>query len=214
MGGKEETEGSRAEVSVESKALEGVGQSLGGQNDTLEVQEAEGEGQPESGRGNQGEKEGHPLAGPRQSQLGEAFGHSSPDQDGRPTPPPAPGGDTRSQRSGPKTGPCSSRTSSLGNCSQLSQKGSKEEPSNGDLRTFGDEPKGVPGSGRRVTDMYPGSSVSEQGAEEGLMAEPRAGQSSDSEAEKGVKSPSGTEVRFGNLAPHRTDGFGQDDLDF
>ncbi|XP_036097219.1 retinitis pigmentosa 1-like 1 protein isoform X2 [Molossus molossus] len=213
-GDKEETEGSGAEVSVESKALGRAEQSLGGQNDTTEVQETAEEEQPESGRGNQGEKEGRPQAGPRQGQSGEASGHSSPDQGGGPTPPPAPGGDTPGQRSGPKPGLSSSRASSLGNCSQLSQKGSKDEPSSGGLWTFGDEPKGVPGSGRKVTDMYPASSISEQGTEEGLTGEPSAGQGSDSDAEKGVKSLSRPEVRFGKLALSRTDGFGQDDLDF
>ena len=139
-------------------------QSSGGQNDganTVGVQETEGERQPALRRGSQGEKEGSPQAGLRRGQSGEASGHSSPDQEGRPTPAPATGGNTCGQRSGPKTG-LSSSMSSLGNCSQLSQKGSEEEPSTGDMRAFSDEPKGVPSSERTVTDMYPESSTSEQ----------------------------------------------------
>ncbi|XP_024424387.2 retinitis pigmentosa 1-like 1 protein [Desmodus rotundus] len=203
-------------------------QSPGGQNDgadTVGVQETEGERQPALRRGSQGEKEGSPQAGLRRGQSGEASGHSSPDQEGRPTPAPATGGNTCGQRSGPKTG-LSSSMSSLGNCSQLSQKGSEEEPSNGDMRAFSDEPKGVPSSERTVTDMYPESSTSEQvgpssgsrtperGTCEGLTPEPRAGQGSDLEAEKVVQRLSGTERRLRNLTMDRTDGFGQDDLDF
>ncbi|XP_036898082.1 retinitis pigmentosa 1-like 1 protein [Sturnira hondurensis] len=210
----------------EGNPEEGSGaRSPGGQNNganTVEVQETEGEGQPAWRRGSQGEKQ----AGPRQGQLGGASGHSSPDQERRPPPAPAVGGDTHSQRPGRKTSLSSSRTSSLGNCSQLSQKGSEGGPSNGGMRTFSDEPQGVPGSERKVTAMYPGSSSSEeegpssgsrtpeQGTGEGLTPEPRAGQGSDLEAEKVVKHLSGAERKLRNLTIDRTDGFGQDDLDF
>ncbi|XP_066244219.1 retinitis pigmentosa 1-like 1 protein [Saccopteryx leptura] len=231
MGDKEEStaEGSGAEVSVESGVLGGADGSPGGQNEganCTEVQQTEGEGQSESGRGSQGEKEGSPQAGPRQGQSGEVSGHSSPDQEGRPTPPPAPGGDTPSQRSGPETAPSSSRTSSLGNCSQLSQKGSKEEPSSGDTRTSGDEPNGAPGSESKVTGRYPESSTSEEegpcsgsrpperGTDEGLSPEPRADQGSALDDEKVVKSLSGTETSFKGLVMDQIDGLGQDDLDF
>ncbi|XP_070273054.1 retinitis pigmentosa 1-like 1 protein [Myotis yumanensis] len=218
--------GSGAEVSVQSEGWGGADRSPGEQNDTSEVQDVEGEGQPESGRGNLGEKEGSSQAGPRQGQLGEASGHSSPDQDGGPTPPSASGGDTPGHRSGRKTGLSSSRTSSLGNCSQLSQKGSEEGSSNGDMSTFGDEPKGVPGSERNGTGVFPESSTSaregpssgsgtpEGGTDEGMTPEPRAVQGSDLGAETRVKSLSGTEIRFGNLAMDGTHGFGHDDLDF
>ncbi|KAM5307758.1 retinitis pigmentosa 1-like 1 protein isoform 2-T4 [Glossophaga mutica] len=200
-------------------------ESPGGQNDgadTVELQEAEGERQPVSRRESQGEKQ----AGPRWGQSGEASGHSSPDQERRPTPAPAAGGDTRGQRFSLKTGLSWSRTSSLGNCSQLSQKGSEEEPSYGDMRNFSNEPKGVPGSERKVTGMYPESPISEQegpssgsrtperGTGEGPSPEPRAGQDSGLEAEKVVKRLSGTERRLRNLPMDRTDGFGRDDLDF
>ncbi|KAF6096739.1 RP1 like 1 [Phyllostomus discolor] len=194
--------------------------------DTVEVQGTEGEGQPASRRGSQGEKEGSPQAGPRWGQSGEASGPSSSDPERRPTPALAAGEDTLSHGSGTKTGLSWSRTSSLGNCSQLSQKGSEEELSTGDMRTFSDEPKGVPASERRVTDMYPESSTSEQegpsagsgtpepGTGEGLSPEPRPGQASDLEAEEVVKRLSGTERRLSNLTTDRTDGFDQDDLDF
>ncbi|KAM8764538.1 retinitis pigmentosa 1-like 1 protein [Rhynchonycteris naso] len=232
VGDKEEStaEGSGAEVSVDSEVSGGADRRPGGQTegtDTVEAQQTEGGGQPEPGRGSRGEKEGSPQADPRQGQAGEASGHSSLDQEGRPTPPPAPGGGTPSQRSGPKTAPSSSRTSSLGNCSQLSQKGSKEESSNGDLRTSGDEPSAAPGSESKVyTGMDPESSTSEEegpssglrplerGTDEGLSPEPRADQGSDLEDEKVVKSLSGTETRFRGLVMDQIDGFGQDDLDF
>ncbi|KAF6307077.1 RP1 like 1 [Rhinolophus ferrumequinum] len=230
VGAKEENieEGCGAEDSVQGEASGGSDQRLGGQNDgadSLEAQETEGERQPESKGGKQGEK-GSPQAGPRWGQSGEASGHSNPDQEGRPTPPPAPGGDAPHQTSGPKTGLSSCSTSSLGNCSQLSQKGSEEEPSDGDMRTTGDEPKGVPCPERKVTGMYPQSSTSEQegarsgsrtperGTDKGLTPETGAGQGSDLEAKKVVKSLTRTEMRFQNLTMDRTDGFGQDDLDF
>lgn len=216
-------EGSGAEVSVEGEASGGGDRSPGGQNDgpdAVEAQETEGEEQPESRGGDQGEKERKLQVGPRQGQSGDASGCSSPDQQGRPTPPPAPGGDDPGQRSGLKTAPSSSRTSSLGNCSQLSQKGSEEEPSKGDMRTAADEPKGVPGPERTVISMYPEGSTSEQegstsgsrtperGTEEGLTPEPGAGQG------KVIKSLTWTETRVKNLSTNTTDGFGQDDLDF
>ncbi|XP_059553581.1 retinitis pigmentosa 1-like 1 protein [Myotis daubentonii] len=218
--------GSRAELSVQSEVWGGADRSPGGQNDTREDQDVEGEGQPKSGRGNLGEKEGSPQAGPRQGQSGEASGHSSPDQDGGPTPPSASGGDTPDHRSGLKTGLFSSRASSLGNCSQLSQKGSEEGSSNGDMSTFGDEPKGVPGSERNGTGVSlesstsaregpsSGSGTPERGTDENLTPEPRAVQGSDLGAETRVKSLPGTEIRFGNLTMDRTHGFGHDDLDF
>lgn len=218
--------GSGAELSVQNEAWGGTDRSPGGQNDTRGVQDVEGEGQPESGRGDLGEKEGSPQAGPRQGQSGEASGHSSPDQDGGPTPTSVSGGDTPGHRSGRKTGLSSSRTSSLGNCSQLSQKGSEEGSSNGDMSTFGDEPKGVPGSKRNGTGVSlesstsawegpsSGSGTPERGTDEGLTPEPRAVQGSDLGAETRVKSLPGTEIRFGNLAMDRTHGFGHDDLDF
>lgn len=216
----------------EGNPEEGSGaRSPGGQNDgadTVEVQETEEEGQPAWRRESQGEKEGSPQAGRRLGQLGEASGHGSSDPERRPTPAPATGRNTRGNRSGMKTGLSWSRTSSLGNCSQLSQKGSEEELSNGDMRTFSDEPEGVPGSGRRVTDRHPESCTSEQegpssgartperGAGEGPTPEPRAaaGRGSDLEAEEVAQRFSGTGRRLGNLAMDRTDGFGQDDLDF
>lgn len=225
VGDKEENmeEDSGAEGGVEEEASGGGDRSPGGQNDgadTIEAQETEGEGQPELRGGDQGEKERSSHVGPRQGQSGEASGYSSPDQQGRPTPPPAPGGDAPGRRSGLKTAPSSSRTSSLGNCSQLSQKGSEEEPLKGDVRTTADEPKGVLGPERAVIGMYPegstseqegatsGSRTPEQGTEEGLTPEPGAGQG------KVMKSLSWTEMKFKNLSTNTTDGFGQDDLDF
>ncbi|KAM5232362.1 retinitis pigmentosa 1-like 1 protein isoform 2-T13 [Hipposideros larvatus] len=227
VGDKEENleEGPRAEDSVEGEALGGSDRGQNDSADTLEAQETEGEGQPESGGGSQGEK-GSPQVGPRQGQTAEASGHSNPDQEGRPTPPPAPGGDAPPQRSGPQTVLSVCSTSSLGNCSQLSLKGSEEEPSNGDMRTTGDEPKGVPGPERKATGMYPESSTSEQegaplgsttpeqATDAGLTPEMGAGQGSDLEAKMAAKSLTWTEMRFKNLTMDRADGFGQDDLDF
>ncbi|XP_004433578.1 PREDICTED: retinitis pigmentosa 1-like 1 protein [Ceratotherium simum simum] len=231
VGEKEENteEGSGAEDCLEGEASGGGDRSPGGQHDvaeTAEAQEAEGEGQPETGGGNQGEKDGSPQIGPEQGQLGEASGNSSPGQEGRPTPPPVPGADMPRQRSGPKTGLSSSSTASPGNCSQLSQKGSEEEPSNGVMRSIEDKSKRDPCPERKVTGVYPESSTSEQegatsgsrtperGTDGGLTPKPGPGEGSDLKAEKVVKSLAFTEMRFKNLTADRTEGFGQDDLDF
>ncbi|XP_021554426.1 retinitis pigmentosa 1-like 1 protein [Neomonachus schauinslandi] len=220
-GGKEENteEGSGADTALEDEASGGGDPSPGGQNDgvkTAEAPEAEGEGQPESGGGNQGEEEGSPQVGWGQGQPGETSGNRSPDQEGKPALPPTPGGDSPCRRSGRKAGLSSSITSSLGNCSQLSQKGSVEKPLNGDMRSFEEESKVLPGPERKVTDMYPESSISEQ--EEAPLGprtpEQEAGEASGLEAEKVVKTPAFTERRFKNLTMDRTDGFGHDDLDF
>uniref|UniRef100_A0A8C7EVY1 Doublecortin domain-containing protein n=1 Tax=Neovison vison TaxID=452646 RepID=A0A8C7EVY1_NEOVI len=201
---------------------EGAGRddpSLGGQDDgvkTPETREAEGEGQSELGGGNQGEKEGSPEASSRQGQLAETSGNSSPDQEGEPALPSSPGGDSPCQRSGWKAGLSSSNISSLGDCSQLSQKGSEEKPLSRDMRSTEEESKGVPGSERKVTGVYPEISASEQ---EGAPSGPRtpehvAGKTSGLEVEKVVKTPAFTEMRFKNFTMDRTDAFGQEDLDF
>ncbi|XP_072808655.1 retinitis pigmentosa 1-like 1 protein isoform X2 [Vicugna pacos] len=167
VGGKEENSGvgSGAEDTLEGDASGGGDQSLGGQNagaDPAEAQEAEGEPQPKSGEGHGDEEEGGPQAGPADSQWGEASGNGSPDWEGRPTLSPAPGADTPRQRSGPTAGLSSSSASSLGKCSQLSQKGSEDEPSDRHTRTAEDESKGISGPERKVTGMCPESSTSEQ----------------------------------------------------
>ncbi|XP_059022578.1 retinitis pigmentosa 1-like 1 protein [Mustela lutreola] len=219
--GKEENteEGSGADTSLEGEASGREDPSLGGQDDgvkTPETWEAEGEGQSELGGGNQGEKEGSPEAGSGQGQLAETSGNSSPDQEGEPVLPSTPGGDSPCQRSGWKAGLTSFNISSLGNCSQLSQKGSEEKPLSRDMRSIEEESKGVPGSERKVTGMYPEISASEQ---EGAPSGPRtpehaAGKTSGLEVEKVVKTPSFTEMRFKNFTVDRTDAFGQEDLDF
>ncbi|XP_032326727.1 LOW QUALITY PROTEIN: retinitis pigmentosa 1-like 1 protein [Camelus ferus] len=167
VGGKEENSGvgSGADDTLEGDASGGGDRSLGGQNagaDPAEAQEAEGEPQPKSGEGHGDEEEEGPQAGPADSQWGEASGNGSPDWEGRPTPSPAPGADTARQRSGQTAGLSSFSASSLGKCSQLSQKGSEDEPSDRHTRTAADESKGISGPERKVTGMCPESSASEQ----------------------------------------------------
>ncbi|KAJ8798498.1 hypothetical protein J1605_016643 [Eschrichtius robustus] len=251
--------GSGAEDTGAGGAPGGGDPSPGGQNagaESAEAQGAEGEQQPESGGGNQCKREAGPQLGPGHRQSREASRNSSPDQEGRPTPSLAPGADSPRQRSGLKSGLSSSSTSSLGNCSQLSQKSSEDEPSDRHTRSIEDEAKGVPDPETKVTGTCPESSPSEQegapsgsrmperGTDEGLTPEqgeeggpapeqgteggpapeqgeeggpaPEQGEEggSDLEAEKVVKSLTSTEVMLKNLPMDRTDGFGQDDLDF
>ncbi|KAB0395867.1 hypothetical protein E2I00_008002 [Balaenoptera physalus] len=231
--------GSGAEDTGAGDAPGGGDPSPGGQNagaESAEAQGAEGEQQPESGGGNQCKREAGPQLGPGHRQSREASRNSSPDQEGRPTLSLAPGADSPRQRSGLKSGLSSSSTSSLGNCSQLSQKSSEDEPSDRHTRSIEDEAKGVPDPETKVTGTCPESSPSEQegapsgsrmperGTDEGLTPEqgeeggpaPEGGTEggSDLEAEKVVKSLASTEVMLKNLPMDRTDAFGQDDLDF
>lgn len=224
-GGKEENteEGSGAEGSLEGEDSGGGNRSPGDQNDgdkSEEIQEAEGEeGQPESGGGRgegEEEKEGSPQVDWGQGQPGETSGNSSPDPEGKPALPPTTGADSPCPRAGWKAGLASSSVASLGNCSQLSQKGSEEKPLNGDMRSIEEESEEIPGPERTGTGMYPESSTSEkEGAPSGPRTpEQEAGKASGLEAEKVVKTLAFTEMGFQNLPVDRTDGFGQDDLDF
>ncbi|XP_049721448.1 retinitis pigmentosa 1-like 1 protein [Elephas maximus indicus] len=174
--------------------------------DAIKAQKAEGEGQTELGD----EKEGSPPVSQGEVQLGKASENSCPDQEGKLASPAAPSGDTPYQRSASKTVNSSSSMSSLGNCSQVSQKGSEEEHPNGDTRSIADEPKGITHQERKVTRMYFKSSTSEgEGAPSGPST-PDQGADDDPDLEdrKIVKSLTFTKV------VDRADEFGQDDLDF
>ncbi|XP_003984896.2 retinitis pigmentosa 1-like 1 protein isoform X1 [Felis catus] len=206
--------GSRTEGSLEGEAWGEGDQSPEGQNDGAVT--TEGDRKLESGGGDQGEKEGSSQVVWVQGQQGETSGNSSPDQEGKPAMLPTPDGDTPCQRSGWKAGLAASSTFSLGNCSQLSQKGSEEKPSNGDMRSIEDESKGIPSPERKVTGMYPESSTSEQEVAPlgPRTPEQEVGEASGLEAENVVESLSFTEMRSKNLTKDKTDGFGRDDLDF
>ncbi|XP_059956525.1 retinitis pigmentosa 1-like 1 protein [Mesoplodon densirostris] len=221
--------GSGAEDTGAGGAPGGGDPSPGGQNagaESAEAQGAEEQQQPESGGGSQGTREARPQLGLGHRQSLEPSRSSSPDQEGRPTPSLAPGADSPCQRSGLKSGPSSSSTSSLGNCSQLSQQSSEDEPSDRRTRSIEDEAKGVPDPETKVTGTCPESSPSEQegppsgvrtparGTDEGLTPEQGEEGGSDLEAEKVVRSLASTEVMLKNLPIDKTDGFGQDDLDF
>uniref|UniRef100_G3TJG8 Retinitis pigmentosa 1-like 1 protein n=1 Tax=Loxodonta africana TaxID=9785 RepID=G3TJG8_LOXAF len=174
--------------------------------DAIKAQKAEGEGQTEL----RDEKEGSPPVSQGEVQLGKASENSCPDQEGKLASPAAPSGDTPYQRSASKTVNSSSSMSSLGNCSQVSQKGSEEEHPNGDTRSIADEPKGITHQERKVTRMYFKSSTSEgEGAPSGPST-PDQGADDDPDLEdrKIVKSLTFTKV------VDRADEFGQDDLDF
>uniref|UniRef100_A0A673UA77 Retinitis pigmentosa 1-like 1 protein n=1 Tax=Suricata suricatta TaxID=37032 RepID=A0A673UA77_SURSU len=159
-GEKEENSemGSGAEGSLEGEASGGGDQSPEGQNDSAVT--TEGERNPESGGGGGGEKESSSQVVWDQGQQGETSGNSRPDQEGKPALLSTPSRDAPCQRSDSKAGLASSSTFSLGNCSQLSQKGSEEKPSNRDMRSIEDESKGVPSPERKGTS--PESSTSEQ----------------------------------------------------
>ncbi|KAM9194439.1 retinitis pigmentosa 1-like 1 protein [Dugong dugon] len=162
----------------------------------------------ERDRQSRGEKEGIPPVSQGEGHLSEASENSSPYQEGRPAPPSAPGGDTPHQRSAPETVISSSSMLSLGKCSQVSQKGSEEEHSNGD-KSIADEPKVITQE-RKVTRMYLESSTSEQEGAPSGPSTPDQGADKDPDLEdrKVVKSLTFTKV------VDSTDEFGQDDSDF
>ncbi|XP_057576618.1 retinitis pigmentosa 1-like 1 protein [Hippopotamus amphibius kiboko] len=198
---------SGAEDTGEGGALGVADLSSGEQNagaKTAEAQEAEGEEQPEWGGGNRGEKEWGPQLRPGHGQLGEAYGNSGPEQEGRPAPSPAPSADTPCQRSGPKPGLSSSSISSLGNCSQLSQKGSEEEPSDRYTESTEDESRDVPDPERKVTGTCPESSTLEQeGAPLGSRT-PEQGEEGDPAPEQGEEGdPAPEQGEEGDPAPEQ-----------
>ncbi|ELV14218.1 Retinitis pigmentosa 1-like 1 protein [Tupaia chinensis] len=175
--------------------------------EAVETQEAGGEERPESEGGNESEKEDSPPDSRGHSQSGEAPGNSSLDLEGRSTPHPGPGGDTSHQSPDPDTGP-SSRASSLGHCSQVSQKDSEDHSSVN--RSTEDEPKEDPPAESKAPGMYPESSTSEQeGTPSGLQTpEQGADEGSDLQDKKAAANLTLTK------AVGKAEGFDQDDFDF
>ncbi|CAI9158743.1 unnamed protein product [Rangifer tarandus platyrhynchus] len=211
MGGEEGDleAGCGAEDTGEAHALGGDGPGPGEQDadaGTTDTQEAAREKGSETGGGHGGDEEGGPQVGLGHAQSLEAPGDRSP----------SPGADPPQQRSGPRSGLSSFSTSSLGNCSLLSQKGSEDEPWDRCMRSIEDQAADVPDPERKVTGMYAESSTSEQEVAPSSSRTPDRGteEGSDLEAKKVVKHLASTEMRFRNLPMDQTDGFDQDDLDF
>ncbi|GAB1299003.1 Retinitis pigmentosa 1-like 1 protein [Apodemus speciosus] len=123
---------------------------------SVEIQEASTEEQPELGSRNQDVKEDSPWVSSGESQGRVGSENTGLDQEGRlpnhrqrPVP--------RSHRTA-----SSSRTSSLDNCSQVSQKGSEGDSPSGDLKCIKAKNSRVLHAERKVPMMYPESSSSEQ----------------------------------------------------
>ncbi|XP_063091026.1 retinitis pigmentosa 1-like 1 protein isoform X2 [Cavia porcellus] len=184
-----EQEGAASEGSRDGDAPEAAGQRNGAE-DT--------EGHPQSEAGRDSEEEGGPGASTAQEGGGEASGHSSLDQEGRPMTPPAQAEDT------PHQGPGSQM--SLGSCSQVSQK---------DLEDQSGRELGCPESPQaegKVAIVDPDSSTSEEGGPPSGPGtpEPGAGEGcsalgQDQGAARGCA---------GSPAGDGAGGFGEDILDF
>lgn len=200
--GVSEKEGAACEHSGEGATSEAAGR-LGDSVDAIEAQEAGGEGWPESEGGSHGE-EGSPLASPGQGQRREASENSSTDQEVT-LPSPVPSGDSPHPRPGPQTHDCPSITSTLGSCSQVSQKGSEEAQADGD--PGGTEAEPEPPAEKNVTSMYPESSASEHEDPPSDPEPPEQGVGEGHEEKAAPSSPC-------TLAGAGTDGFHQEDLDF
>ncbi|XP_068830478.1 retinitis pigmentosa 1-like 1 protein [Capricornis sumatraensis] len=166
MGGEEGglEAGCGAEDTGEPHGLGGGGPGPGGRDAGAETTEARGaarQEQSETGGGHGGDEEGGPQVGLGRGRSREASGGGSP----------TPRADPPQQRSGPRSGLSSFSTSSLGNCSLLSQKGSEDEPWDGYTRRTEDQATDISDPERKVTGRYPGSSPSEQ---EGVPSGARA----------------------------------------
>ncbi|KAM6221071.1 retinitis pigmentosa 1-like 1 protein [Rhynchocyon petersi] len=198
-------EGPGSEDTLMSESSGGEDGDPGGEGKTADAgqfPEAEGQGQAESGSE---QEEGRLSVSP-----GEASENCTPDQEEKLPCSPGPGDDTPHQEPVPQTGISSFIMSSLGNCSQVSQKGSEEEDSNGDTGSFADEPTEVTHPEKNVTGMSPDSSTS--GPEEACSGPKTPDQKVDEDSAladgKVVKS-----LTFTNMV-NKTGEFGQDDFDF
>ncbi|XP_052047160.1 retinitis pigmentosa 1-like 1 protein [Apodemus sylvaticus] len=166
---------------------------------SVEIQETSTEGQLELESRNQDVEEDSPWVSSGENQGRVGSENTSLDQEGRlqnhrqrPVP--------RSHRT-----TCSSGTSSLDNCSQVSQKGSEGDSPSGDLKCTKAKNSRVLHAERKVPMMYPESSSSEQEEAPSSPRPPKQGKGED-----GQSSGSLACTRVGG----RVDGFGQDDLDF
>nr|XP_051687638.1 retinitis pigmentosa 1-like 1 protein [Oryctolagus cuniculus] len=197
----------------EAAASEGGDLNPGGQGDgakAAEVQEARGEGWPGSEGRNGTEMEGSPLGHPGESQIGEASETSTPAQEDRPASPSAPRGDSPNQRLGPPTPPpaCASCSSSAAAVS--SQEDPAAECPGGDRRGSDAEPQGLPCPDRKVPQMYPGSSTSEQDGPPSCPGTPEQGSGGGCDVQDEKVAGGLTSTQVGG----RADGFGGDDFDF
>ncbi|XP_077007822.1 retinitis pigmentosa 1-like 1 protein [Tamandua tetradactyla] len=204
--------GSQEKDNLEGGASGGGDRSPGGEGNCAEAQKAKGEGQRKPERGHhRSEKEGSLQDSLGEGQLGRASENSSPDPEGKLLPLMGSGKDTSHQRSGPQTGIAPSSSLSLGIYSQVSQKGSEGiGHSNADIGNTEDEPEGVIHPERKVTGMFPESSMAEQEGAPLSPGTPDQGTDGgpDLADKQVVKSLTFTEVVA------RTDEFDQDDLDF
>uniref|UniRef100_A0A8D2AYD0 Retinitis pigmentosa 1-like 1 protein n=1 Tax=Sciurus vulgaris TaxID=55149 RepID=A0A8D2AYD0_SCIVU len=206
--GAPEKEGTLCEHSGDGDTSEATG-GLGDGVDATEAQEAGGEGQsPESEGGSQGEEEGGPLASPEQGQRREASRNSSTDQEVNP-PSPAPSGDTPHPRIGHQAHDCSSSRSTLGNGSQVSQKGSEEAHAGRDHG--GTEAESEPPAETNVTSMYPESSTSEHEEPLSDPETPQRGTGDDCGIDNDEKAAQSSPCA---QAGPGAEGFHQEDLDF
>lgn len=190
---KEETlhQSFRDEGTLESPARQGT--------HSVEIQEASRERQWEVEGRNQDVKEDSPWVSSGESQGRVGSENTSLDQEERLL--------SHHQRPGSQSHhtACSSRASSLDNCSQVSQKGSDGDLTSGDLKCTKAKNSRVLHAERKIPMMYPESSSSEQ--EEGPSS-PRPPKQGKGEDEGSAGSLACTQVG------DKVDGFGQDDLDF
>nr|XP_021501280.1 retinitis pigmentosa 1-like 1 protein [Meriones unguiculatus] len=200
-GGIEKGETSRHQ-SFRDRSASWASRTHGGHS--VEVPEASREREPEVEGGNQDGKESSSCVSSAESQRRTASENTSLDQDG--------GLQNHHGRPGSRShcAAHSSRVSSLGNCSQVSQTVSEGDFPSGDLKCTTAENSKVLHAERKVTMMYLESSSSEQEEAPSSPRPPKQGKGEGWHVEN--------ERTVGSLActpvGSRVDGFGQEDLDF
>lgn len=195
----EGTESGKEETLNQSFRDGGTSEALARQGaHSVEIQESSTARQQEVESRNQDVKEDNPWVSSGKSQERVGSENTSLDQEGRLR--------KHHQRPVPQSHhtACSSRTSSLDNCSQVSQKGSDRDLLR-DLKRTQAKNSRVLHAERKVPMMYPESLSSEQ---EEALSSPQPPKQGKGEDEQSAGSLACTQVGG------RVDGFGQDDLDF
>ncbi|KAH0519325.1 Retinitis pigmentosa 1-like 1 protein [Microtus ochrogaster] len=174
-------------------------QSDGGHS--VDTQDTSRERQPEVEGGSQDEKENGTWVSPGEGQRRVVSENNSLDQEG--------GLHKCHRKPGPQCHRAAlcSRASSSGSCSHVSQKSSEEDLSRGELKCTKDKHSRVSQAERKVTTM-----CSESSSEQEVPSSPRPPKQGEGEEVCHVEDE-GTALVCSQLGG-RSDGFGQDDLDF
>ncbi|XP_038165524.1 retinitis pigmentosa 1-like 1 protein [Arvicola amphibius] len=184
------------------EALEALGRQGDGGH-SVDTQDTSRERQPEIEGGSQDEKENSTWVSSGEGQRRVVSENNSLDQEGRLH--------KCHRRPGPQCHHAAlcSQASSLGSCSQVSQKSSEEDLSRGELKCTKDKHSQVSHAERKVTMMCPESS-----SEQEVSSSPRPPKQGEGEEVCHAEDEGTAGSLVCSQLGGRPDGFGQDDLDF